>query len=434
MKLHKVYILKIFGIFFLFGNLNPFAYAPINFTKPHDPNFRMTSWPIKGKNKREIVKIGNTLEFGSTKKSRNYNRDSVNLLSLYQDKQSSLAMLLQAQPGSAIYNLKNSIEDAYTTPNTDNNRGSFKVNGKFEGIDYSLYSQFNFDFESIPGKFDFTAYLPVRSLKIKDVQWIDQTKSYNAADLEVKRVLTNDIATVVKNLGDLDIGSWSKTGFGDLELILRWYNDFPKYKSTLKNVRLGFRTGLILPTSPEIDVNKSFSMPLGNDGAFAFPIAASLDLSFKYKFRFGVDLEMIKVFDITKVYRLKSDSNQTDFLLLNKGMVRRSFGNQWTFNMYAGAEHFFHGLSAKLNYQYGTNGEDTLQVHDLNFNQDIANTAQSFMEWNYHNLIFNLSYDFYKDFPNAKIKPQLSLFYKYPLIGRRTIMASTFGGVLAFNF
>jgi len=435
MNFSKKNFRKIFYYGLILGQTALVGYAPINFNKPYDANFRFSSWPSeKSKNKIELLKVVNTLEIGSKSKSLNWNKDSVGLLSIYQDTQSSLAMLLQAPQGSDAYNLQKNLQDAYTAPNSDGSRGAFRLSGKFEGIDYSLYSQFNFKFESIPGRFDFTAYLPVRSLKIKNVVWTDLTKSNNAADLEVKANLTDNIASVVQDLGGLDIGNWSKTGIGDLALILRWSNTFYQYKRALENVKLAFRAGLVCPTGVKKNEDKTFSMPLGNDGAWAIPLGVSLDLAFKYKLRFGLDLETLNFLDETKVRRLKTDANQTDFLFLNKGLARKTFGNLWTFNMYGAAEHFLGGLSAKLNYQYSIREDDSLHVRDLNFNQQIANTAQSLQESNFHNFIFELNYDFYKDFPRSKIKPQLNIFYKLPFTGRRVINCDTFGGALAFNF
>ena len=122
------------------------AYAPINFNKPYDANFRFSPWPSQNnKNKIELLKLVNTLEIGSKSKSLNWNKDSVGLLSIYQDTQSSLAMLLQAQQGSDVYNLQKKLQDAYTAPNSDGSRGSFRLKGEFEGIDYSLYSNLILD-------------------------------------------------------------------------------------------------------------------------------------------------------------------------------------------------------------------------------------------------------------------------------------------------
>ena len=57
-------------------------------------------------------------------------------------------------------------------------------------------------------------------------------------------------------IGGLDISSWSKTGIGDLSLMVEWLRDFPQPKPLLKNVRLNLRGGISIPTGVKKDEDK----------------------------------------------------------------------------------------------------------------------------------------------------------------------------------
>ncbi len=418
------------------GNVSViFAYAPVNFNKPFDVNYRTNLWFVRGeKDNFKKFKVGDIVEYGSTKRSYNSAGDKVDLLSFYHDTQSSLAMARGARAGSDIDLLAQDLVDPIIHASDSRVLGRFKIDGEYEELAYTFLTQYNFAFETVPGKFDFSIYLPIRDMKIKDVRWTDQTAD-DAAGRLVKDLLTNDIHNNVAILGGLDLGGWSKIGLGDVALMLRWYHDFEQYKRNLKNVRVTGRVGLTLPTGRKKNEDKALSLPFGNDGAVSIPFTVGLDLFFKWKLKGGLELEIIKFLDETKVRRLKTDANQTDFLLLHKGDARKSFGNSWKFNLYAEAEHFFRGLSARIAYQYGKHDDDHLHVQDHNFNNETVNTAQTLQEWNYHNFIFQLSYDFFKETgESCLLKPQLSLFYKLPVMGRRCITAHTIGGQLTFNF
>jgi len=145
----------------------------------------------------------------------------------------------------------------------------------------------------------------------------------------------------------------------------------------------------------------------------------------------GLDAQFEVVLDDSKDRRMKTHPYQTEFLLLNKGRSTKEHGLTWKFYLYAQAFQFWRGLSLKAAYEYIKHDNDRLSPKTDDFNANIANTARSLEEWYTHNLIFSLNYDFFKC---KRIKPQLSLFYKLPLTGKRVVMPQTLGGQLTLNF
>lgn len=402
-----------------------FSFTNTNFFKPYDINYRVQDWP------KTKLKVGATLEYGESKKGRSED-NSCNVLQVYNPTQSSLAMLMGSEKGTDLYNLANYFLDAYGPATDDGVRGNFYVTGKFQETDLNLWAQYRLPITSIPGCFDLYFYLPVKNIKISDTYWKDLTKNVLFADQDVHLMLTDNLNNFVKENGNLDLGNWSKIGFGDLVLMLRWFKDFKQLKENLKNVKLSARAGLSFPTGEKKNENKTFSFALGNDGAWAIPLTAGIDLDFIHHASAGLEFEMLFTFDKTKTRRLMTDYNQTEFLLLNTGSATRNHGFSWKFNLYLQAKNFLRGLSVSAAYQFYKHDSDKLIPQSNKFNYDIVNYAQSLQEWGYQNIVFKVDYDFFKDL--KVIKPQISFFYKMPISGKRVINPATIGGQLTFSF
>jgi hypothetical protein len=379
-------------------------------------------------------RFGTNVEYGTTTKCRDWNENKVGVLRVYKESESAIAMLMGAERGSSIHSLANLLIPALAGVTDDGKRGRFLLDGRFEELDFSFWGKYNISVGKIPGNFDVYCYVPFRYVDVSDVQWHDQTESVLNADLAVKHYVTDDIHTVVRDLGSLDLGSWNKLGIGDITFLLRWYTDFRQMKEHLKNVRITTRFGLSIPSGSEKDEDKVFSMPLGNDGAWGFPLAAGIDLYFVKRVKAGLELETLVLLDKTRVRRLKTDTNQTDFLLLHKGKATKSFGITWKFNLFVQAKHFFKGLSAMIAYQFIKHDGDSLTAQENDFSYNIINSAQTLEDWGTQHFIFQLNYDCFKEFKHAWLKPQLSFFYKLPVTGKRVINSHTFGGQIALNF
>jgi hypothetical protein len=151
-------------------------------------------------------------------------------------------------------------------------------------------------------------------------------------------------------------------------------------------------------------------------------------------FRCGGEFEMLAFFDQKRERRLKTDENQTDFLLLHKGIATKSFGFSYKFNLFVQAQRFLGGLSAMVAYQFFRHDDDKLTAESNDFSYHIINSAHSLHEWGMQNFVFQLNYDFFKECKNSWFKPQISLFYKLPITGKRVINPETFGGQIAVNF
>lgn len=425
MKHIKNINLFLIGLFFT-NMVN--AFAPTNFYRPYDINFRLPQ--VKDKKFR----FGVNVEYGDTNKGRNFAEKSTNVLRIYNQTESSLGMLLGADRGSNIYNLANLLLPAYDPATDDGLRGRFKLDGKYTQATIDFEFVYKLPIKSIQGYFELYTHIPFKYQEVSDVVWSDLTKFVLNTDLDVHHNLTDDIFNNVSTLGnDLDLTGFNHLGLSDLVVQLWWYNDYKQLKEHLRNVRLNLRLGISAPTGKVRDEDKSLDFEIGNDGSWGFPMAAALDLDFIYNVKAGLEFEMLFLLDNTRIRRLKTHENQTDFLLLHKGDATKSPGLTWKFNLFL-QKRFINRFTAKVAYMFVKHDSDRLTAETNQFDYYIINTAQRLQEWSSQSFIFQFNYDFYEDGQKSKIKPQINLFAKLPVTGKRVINSYNFGGQLSFNF
>ncbi|MFA6527438.1 MAG: hypothetical protein WCT20_03375 [Candidatus Babeliales bacterium] len=413
--------------------LSVHAFAPINFFAPYDTNLRMPA--IKDK----AFPIGMNMEYGQSHHGKNWDGYRANILQLHNATESVIPMLIDPIPGLLVSNpatatLINNWALLEESPSDDGTRGHIQFTGEFSQFDTTLWGGYKIPWDLGAGSFSINAYLPLRKIDIKNVSFIDQTASVTTADLQVHQDVTNNLASNLVAFGNLDIGSTSISGIGDLVTTLNWHNRYIQDKEDLKAVNLFAKIGLSIPTAQQKKVDRAFSVPLGNDGAWGMPIGIGIGLEYSYNIQIGADVDFLVLFDKTKTRRLKTEEHQTDFFLLNKGQATKDHGLTWKFNLYAQEYRCWRGLSVKTAYEYIKHDDDRLIAKSDDFSYQIINTAQSLKEWNTHAVLFSLNYDFIHECKKANIIPQMSIFYKLPVAGKGVINPGTFGGQCALNF
>src|SRR6185437_9711948 len=111
------------------------------------------------------------------------------------------------------------------------------------------------------------------------------------------------------------------------------------------------------------------------------------------------------------------------------------FGMFQQVNLYIQFYKFFRGLSLMGAYQFFKQGESILTPISNDFNLAIANRSLRYQEYTMHNGLVQLTYDFAQDFcEDAPIVPYISVYYKRPFNGLRSVMTDGLGVVFAVNF
>lgn len=396
-----------------------------NFFKGTSPVFVETNF---GKKKH---KTGILCEAGKTCNGRNFDTKKSNVLSIFDRTQSSVAMFLN--PQITIPEAEN-IRRYFRAPHeiVDNGiTGHFSLTGKYEEISFNLWHRSTLPLKNIPGVTYFSALLPLHQVEMKEISWNDLTSGYLAGEFEFKRDISSQIKTKTKNLGNLDLNAWKGSGIGDIVFRLGWYRIFEQPQDAIKNVTVSGSIGLSLPTSKQKDEDKVFCVPFGNDGAWGLNASLGLDLEFNKWLDAGAQLNCLKLFDETRLRRLKTHPAQTDFLLLHKGIATLKRAPAWTFHLYGKLK--YHGASLSCAYNYFTQDDDTMVPSSNDFMQEVISSSEMHKERSSHDLIIRAKYKMEGN-KKSKILPCVNAFFKFPIAGRRTVMARTYGVELGVYF
>lgn len=410
------------------------AFVPNNFWTPYDPNWRLARCDDR-------YHFGLDIEFGKGHAARNWRGDKSNVLRTHNHAENVVAMLLGyngsgSQQTNDLINalisaLNGNMPELVSNPTHSDNAIAFK--GKFSLLDMTLSGQYTIPQQLFGGHIRGVLYVPIRDAHIKHVEFININNN--------NQTLTDELTgskelfqKTINNITPLDFGAWKKTGIGDLVGMLTWDRCFKQEKGGIKSVDLGFNLGMTAPTADERDINKAFSMSLGNDGAWGIPFGLGLGLNSKYKITIGTDAQFLALFNHTGTFRLKTDVNQTENILLQTGRATKSYGLTWQFNLYLKSINFYKGLSVKAGYEYTKHDSDKLTPKSNDFNSSVINSAHSLLEWNNHSIIGMINWDSFLMDETSHGKPQLSIFCKIPVGGRNVVNPYTFGGQLAVNF
>jgi len=400
-------------------NIN--AVAPYNLIRPYD----LMTVPHKWSNQR--LQWSGILLIGSGK-SQAFDADGnkVNDMQLFTHDQNALAMVKGYRAGTEI----DGIAQATNAINGDDGvRGHFKVAGDFK-IHLSILASVRF---YLTNNWWVQASLPFYKVDLKNVTFVDQTKSITADDLAVKAQITDNLAANVARLGDgLNLESWGRTGPGDLVIMGGWSNSYFQRKPWIKRVDPLIRFGLAFPTGVKKDEDKVMFMPFGNDNACALIVGGGLTINYINRIDAGFDVELTHVFSSTKLRRIKVDKDQTDFLLLTKTETQKDPGFTQKFTLFIEPQLAF-GFSTRLAYQHVRKGDDHLYVISNAYSSTIANTAQSLKEFTTHNIIAQLKWDLAREDVQFN-RPQITAFFVQPFNGRKSVQTQQFGLGITLSF
>ena len=364
--------------------------------------------------------------FGTSTKGRNASGVVVPDTQYLSAQQNGLAML----KGSFVNSEPALVAQQINVDDDDGVRGHYVVTG-----DFSVPAQW-----TLGGRYHFwnewavSAHVSLLSMQCKNILWTNQTKNVTGDDALTRTLLTDSFFSNVAQWGDgLNLQDWEKRGLSDATVMLTWQRKFLQNKEWLKEVGVRMRIGLTLPTGVKKDEDKAFSVPFGNDGAYALPFGAGLDLRFRNYVRLGVDVSFEHIFSHTKNRRIMTDANQTNYLYLHKTETRKEYGITQMFNLYIEPQ-LPKGFALRLAYQHAKHNDDELFILSSAYSSITANKASSLKEWTTHHLITQLKWDAEKAYSDARIRPQLSVFLKTPFNGKRSLQTTTIGFSCSIGF
>jgi hypothetical protein len=351
----------------------------------------------------------------------NSHGDFVNPLLLWNDSENVVTMLDGAPADSLIAQLRNEIGHV-----TDIHSGIVVFDGtykeRFAGTVAVKKTVMPYLYLSI--------YFPFYAYKLSDVSFIDQTGNQNPQDRLIKSKITDHLAETVLQLGDLSISPWERSGTGDVTLQLAWSRKFLQNRPMLKTVQVYVHAGVSLPTARRANPDKLLDFSFGNNGAFAIPFGASLDLTYWSKLRLGLDVLLVHTFAHIEERRIKTAQGQTDLLLLQKAECYVDYGLTQRFYLYTALQDLIPDITLSVGYYFEKQGEDTIYVRHNEFQTAQAQNTQLLDEKTLHQAIAYVQYK--KEYADSALL--FSLVARVPFNGKRVLVSSTLGASLSLAF
>ena len=368
------------------------------------------------KNEKSLFKI--TAEGTIANIGHNASGEHVNILQIWQADQNSLTMLRGFDASSNIGALAATLSSA----SDDGVRGHVVPTAQLDAYSCNLLVK-----HKLPYNLVVNIALPILSMKLSAITWVDQTKNLTFADQLVKTKLTNNLASTIANLDpDLNItDDWQKTGLGDLAVTMGWYKDFKQPKPILKNVALGLYCGLSIPTGVRKNEDLLMSIPYGNDGSVGIVFGGNIQLQWWQHLRGGINTNFVELLGTNRQRRIKTDIDQTDLLLLAKTETRKEWGFTQQHTLYLEWFAFLNHFALRTSYNYIKHNQDKLSIFNQTFSNEIANTALSLQEWTQHSVMITMLYE-------GPITAEL--FYKHPFNGKSAIQSKILGASFGFYF
>ncbi len=393
--------------------------ATICIDNPHF--YRATNMFLEPRIEHDFLTTMNiTMGSGSTDKSHNGSGSTVPLLDIYGT--------------SAINTLGLNLTDTSHNPYTEllkklapiaseNDFATLSIDGQFKIRESNIFFVQNFT-----KGFFFLSHLPIRSLHIKDITFTDLS-SLNAS---IPNQKTPEWQAVFRSLRpllasfDISVRPTKEMGPGDFSCLVGWTHNYQN-TSTLDFVDGTIATGFLAPTGKKRNPFHLFSLPLGYNGHWGFPLSAKLSLGMYEWITVGASIDAIIFAKNKQTIRLKTAPEQKGIIKLALGDVSVKKGSIWDAGLFFKADHFMYGLSFTAAYSCAGEQKDKLTPHNSTlFSKKIINTDTSLKNWYMHTLHVGGEYDFAKQYSKTGIR--IGIFYNYQLGGVRVFDTNVVGG------
>jgi len=353
----------------------------------------------------------------------------VNVLRIYQDKQNLIAALKGVDAQSSI----GQYLQKFNMVAENNKTGIYVPSGKFS-VPYNLMFSGRYYFSH---NLILACYIQALSMELKNVRWTPITEykenlQENSSNFDVTSIKNTNIYEIAKKYGNLDIGDWKRSGFGDFYIQGIWMADFPQDRPLIKNVRPQLRLALEMPSGKRTNIDKILALPFGNNGAWATMVSGGLDVFFTNNVKGGLDVEFLFPFGHKQEARIKTNCDQTDLLNFKRELIYKAQGYNQQINLYLVAR--WRALQFKVDYQYLKNEEDKEYIYNNKIDPNIANSKESLQDWSTHSFILSLRYYFDDHINISFYKPAIFGFLKLGFNGKRAVLLNTLGLTLMSNF
>lgn len=370
-----------------------------------------------------------TLGGGSTDDALNACGQTVPLFDIYGF--NNMQQLGVGVPNKNLQNNNDLILIQLANLPTNDTFGKLSICGRFSIVESNIFLSQNFT-----DGFFMQVHLPIRNLKVSDINFIDispGTSLCNPFNGRCPNTNTPIWQTFLNNFGNIlnqygiSVAPFNKTGIGDLTVLFGWTINYQKMEA-LDYIDASIRFGFLAPTSPKTSINDLFALPLGYDGHWGFPLSFDLAIGAYQWATIGGHIDAIIFADTDRFLRMKTSLAQRGIIKLAAGCAQESRGTLWNGNVYFKADHVIQGFSLLLGISFTKQNESSLtpSCNQPFFDPVIVNSDAMLQGWKMYTFHVAAEYDFTCN--DSYYGTKVGIFYNGNVGGERIFRTGVVGG------
>lgn len=312
------------------------------------------------------------------------------------------------------------VNPFFTLPSSISNlsgkRIIFKSHGRIKSVGVTLEYEQNIFWNN----FSVGAWIPLMRV------WSNQTFEFDSEDSDpaAKALTSSQVEQLDKirrsvqydQMG-LEVGEWEKSGFGDLDLYLRFYGELD-YVLLMKAIRVNLFAGFLFPTDRELQLNNPASIPFMTNGHFGTYLDFISDFELKDDMKVGFIYGFIV--QNKKVQRMRIPVTQEAYMFSPLvGTVKMRPGFTWKIGGYLTIENLIDGLNFQLKYQHIKHTKDTMiderPINDRRLIPSNTSFFEDHSKWTADYITLDFSYNSREAFHHWKLSPTFYLTYDFPI-------------------
>lgn len=263
-------------------------------------------------------------------------------------------------------------------------------------------------------------HMPIRHFDFSHVNiMLSQTES------SLEQSFSKQLPDIISRLG-FEKSTRNDGQLGDITLLCGYTNNYEE-TTNIDFIDTTIYTGILTPSSPELDPTIIFDVPSGHNGRTGCVIGYRSAAGLYDWLTFGTFLRAIIFAPHITTTRIHTVRDGRGWIAPRSARVHLSDGHIVNAGMYTKADHVVQGLSFLFGYSYQQKRDTHVTPRDADARQDVnVSKDERFREWNQHTFHWKASYDFaHENHPHA---PELTVFCDHIVDGNR-VFESTTGGI-----
>ncbi len=306
--------------------------------------------------------------------------------------------------------------------------GYFSFSGKFKAFEVMLGLTQNFD-----KGFFMQLWIPIRGIRLTQVCYTDCSPcpcpcpAIDDPNWQLFLALFNDILARY----DLSATGFKENGIGDVTLLAGWALNYEGRRS-IDYIDFCLRVGILAPSGHKQNLRNAFSIPLGYNGHFGFPVAVECSLGAFDWLTIGGHAEALAFLPKKYTIRYQTDCRQSGMIKLAQSRAHVNMGAVWELGGFIKADHIVKGLSLLVGYIHQAQMRTVVCLDCACGKQAAANCDEMLHGWSMDTMNFELDYDFSKE--GHRLGERIGFFYNLQIAGEHVFQTNMGGGSFGLDY